>query len=158
MHDVLLPLRIRCNVDDCLQYSLGFLDCFACVIVERDGFVGLCGSSGSLGFSRKVSVATEERAERRDGGGAVEEFVMLVRCTGYGARTIRLKLDPRQTSSNESKPVRSSHSRLTYQPKRPSTALEEALGDVTGRTENRRHTMIPVLSYLEGLSPGVHAV
>ena len=95
----------------------------------------------------------EERAERRDGGGAVEEFVMLVSCTGYGARTIGLKLYPRQASSNESRPVRSSHSRLAYQPKRPSTALEQALDDVTGRTEDRRRTMIPVLSYLEGLSP-----
>ncbi|KAI0658898.1 hypothetical protein C8Q70DRAFT_991352 [Cubamyces menziesii] len=66
-------------------------DCFACVIVERNG-----SSPGLFG----------KRAERRDGDGAVEEFVMLVSCTGYGGRTIGLNLDPHQDSSNESKSVK----------------------------------------------------
>ncbi|KAI0658906.1 hypothetical protein C8Q70DRAFT_991416 [Cubamyces menziesii] len=70
-------------------------DCFACATVRPVGFVGLCGSSASLGFFRKVFVATEERAERRGGGSAIEVFVMLVSRTGYGAQTVGLKLDPR---------------------------------------------------------------
>ncbi|KAI0658927.1 hypothetical protein C8Q70DRAFT_1068552 [Cubamyces menziesii] len=74
VHGILLPLRDRCNVEDYMRYGMTCWDCFAYVIVGPVGFVGLCGSSGSLGFFRKVSVATEERAERQDGGGAVEEF------------------------------------------------------------------------------------